>query len=167
MAERPAYEREADHAMKAVRKNTPIGFWSALHSREAHAREHQLEAELVLTYKQEPRYCASAPSTEAAFRDWMKDAGLDADRVAREVRRVDALATGRLVRVMLCKYVVDRGTYTEEHLLPEDARPPKGGRLVRRITRIRLAKKKGKRSGPHGRVGGGEASRSVRVSQRR
>lgn len=83
--------------------------WGKVHTREALRRTYEIAAELVATDPETAarlgRVCA-APMAEGAWRAFLEGAptrgaprlGLDRARIVREVRRVRALAEGRLVR---------------------------------------------------------------------
>lgn len=115
--------------------------WTGAHRREAKARLCEVAA--MLARADVAKYAVEGTSNggsaqEDMFRRALRYAasyGADID-VAREVRRVDGLATGRLVRV-----VTWRGESGEEWVTREEALADKshgGGRLAR-VTRIMRA----------------------------
>lgn len=75
--------------------------WTKAHQREAGVRTYELAGELEreghnngLAYS----LACCTGTREDEFRSALRAAGFDPARISREVRRVDALATGRLVR---------------------------------------------------------------------
>lgn len=81
--------------------------WTEAHRREVRARKHEIAAERERAYGHSTSVLISLPISEETWRDWLTySAGFDDARIEREVRRVRALAEGRLVRET--KTITDR-----------------------------------------------------------
>lgn len=78
--------------------------WTEAHRREARARLYQIAAEMLIaglawSHAVDVAMDGSAAVSEPGFRACLRHYGeFDPARIDREVRRVDGLATGRLVR---------------------------------------------------------------------
>lgn len=119
--------------------------WTDAHRREALRRTYEIAADLVSQGREDDaeslaaRACdsESQPAWEASL--YVGDGpALPEEHIDREVRRVDALATGRLVRETVWRREEDPGRgdfYSTEEL----ARGGVGLRAVR-VTRIRRAR---------------------------
>lgn len=122
--------------------------WTEAHRREAHDRAYELAAELMREDRPRQAYeLLEAPWNMAQEEaTWRADLGcaFDATRVDREVRRVRALAEGRLVRETTWFVRYHNGTYSQTVPTREQAVEIVGkakgrnehSRIVR-VTRIR------------------------------
>jgi len=105
--------------------------WTNEHRCEAARRAYEIAATI-----DEPRARALALDymwgtlNEANYREVLRAAGLDAPRIAREVRRLRGLAEGRLVRTTSTRYYVRQpGALDEEFGTPSGARLAASQRL--------------------------------------
>lgn len=125
--------------------------WTEAHQREALRRRYELAAELESAGFSNAARMMASREWVVIESDWRRQLAGDAvreggeyaptgfawARIDREVRRVDALATGRLVRETRCTWVVDHGHYEAVYRRPASEPAPRGGRLIKRVTRIR------------------------------
>lgn len=116
--------------------------WTEAHRREALRRTYEIAAELAGAGSPYARGLAEDPfvASEDGWRGWLA-AGIDAARINREVRRVRALAEGRLVRVTT--WCMRANGSTCDFTSAADARQWRGHhepmRAVVRVTRVRRA----------------------------
>lgn len=119
--------------------------WGEAHRREALRRTYEIAAELSSQFPIDAdEMCMSAgmyAESAEKFRTNLKGYGdIDATRIDREVRRVRALAEGRLVREMVWNYRREDAEPEGEigqmkaHMIKDQS----GGKVIR-ITRIRRA----------------------------
>lgn len=129
--------------MSAAKKRAAT--WGEAHRREATRRTYEIAAELASGDEEDDAFAVACSirwcDTEARWRD-MLDPVLSPARISREVRRVDGLTTGRLVRETA--YAVRSPGGSVEWQTEEQARvwlsdhAPRDAKLIR-ITRIRKA----------------------------
>lgn len=120
-------------------KRKPI-VWTEAHRREATARQCEIAAEMYRTGKDtDANYLGDCPSVDAdeerGWRAALGEVGLDAARIEAEVRRVDGLATGRLVRETF--FLAGRGGEVYQRREDAASRVRSSGLPVVRRSRIR------------------------------
>lgn len=116
--------------------------WGGAHQREALRRTYEIAAQMVAENRgpSADRLALDLRADVGSEQEWVRRllrwSGLDSARIDREVRRVHALAEGRLVRDRGWRvghewYAEDERTLAERQTYP--------GRPLLRVTRIRRA----------------------------
>lgn len=112
-----------DEGRAALRRREALAPWTEAHRREATARTYEIAADIVRREGMGPRTGAAWIAkliegnvfNEESWRGMLRpgNAGFAPDRVDREVRRVRALAEGRLVRETTWFVRYRNGTYSQ------------------------------------------------------